>query len=237
MAIRKMLMNVGLGGAVLLLATFHGLYAQEGPKFVMTPPEEKRIIIEEVYPFTARQYDSPVEVQLLSSPDETSFATPEDVLIAHLSAALKGDFTWMASLETESERKKREALSDEARAKAQSELKTQVDLLLRNNRIVFMKRFEVGDVVIIEFSVFSRESGERVLTLPAVFILERGQWKKGGLPHIHPLLVNLNYRFPGREKRVPPTSDQERRRTISTGKPRPPFFIFSKEKEAGGVDQ
>jgi hypothetical protein len=211
-------------GVILLPAGVQLLDAQGRTKFVMTPPEEKRIIVEEEYQFTIRRYMPPVEVQLLSSPDETSFATPEDVLIAHLSAILKGDFSWMSSLEGELDRKERQGLGAEARVKMQSELKTQADIFLRGNKIVLTNRFEMGDHVIIEFSVFSGESGKQVvINLPANFTLEGGKWKKGGLPVTHPLLAN--YSFPGNEKRVIETK-------VSTDKPRAPFYIFS-TKEMG----
>ncbi|MCH8055222.1 MAG: hypothetical protein IH857_03590 [Deltaproteobacteria bacterium] len=222
--IARLLIIVGLCVAASLVVGVQLLYSQRRPLFVMTPPEEKRIIVEEAHRFTIRRYVPPVEVQLLSSPDETSFATPEDVLIAHLSAMLKGDFSWMASLEGELDRKKRQGLSAEARVKMQSELKTQADIFLRGNKIILTNRFEMGDHVIIEFSVFSGESGKQVVTnFPTNFTLEGGKWKKGGLPATHPLLAN--YSFPGNEKRVI-------ERKVSTDKPRAPFYIFS-TKEMG----
>lgn len=163
--------------ALFLLVSQQG-YTQEDGRRIMTLPAERQIIEEEKYLFAEQQYNPPFEIQLISDRRNTSKATPEDVLIAYLSAILKGDPQWMLDLLTESDRKIFENKTVEKQEKEITSLKRRLETLLEGNRIVLERKITANSYVVINYAAFDRESGKRLSTLFASFMQEKSVWKK-----------------------------------------------------------
>ena len=163
---------------VLFFLLFHEGYTQEDGRRVMTLPAERQTTEEEKYLFAEQQYNPPFEIQLISDRRNTSKATPEDVLIAYLSAILKSDSQWMLDLLGESDRKIFENKTVEEQEKEITSQKRRLETLLEGNRIVLEKKITANSHVVINYAAFDRESGKRLSTLFASFVQEKSVWKK-----------------------------------------------------------
>ncbi len=81
----------------------------EDPRFPLTAPEQKRLIVERVYQFYMMRYAPPVDVRVLENAPRRIAINPDLTAIAFLSAQAQGNYEWYVSLLSDARRKKIEA--------------------------------------------------------------------------------------------------------------------------------
>lgn len=88
-----------LFGWVYLVFLLQTAGAETLPKaFFETGPAEMKTLVEEIsYQYFVRKYSPPVKVKLVKNREDVSYASPEEAVIAHISAMVAGDYEWSAS--------------------------------------------------------------------------------------------------------------------------------------------
>ena len=147
-----------------------------------------------------RRYDPPVRVELLSSRQEASQASPEDALLSHLSSLAKQDIEWSAEVAPELSIVKSPAGAVEIAA-GKARMKMAADILVPR---YFTKRVDVEKAVIIHVEVDTPDGKGGVV--PIILSTQNGKWIFGGLPANHVIRthhLNLLNEFTGDEKVIP----------------------------------
>jgi hypothetical protein len=226
MLAKKFFFYIEITTMILCSFIFNTSYAQENEKFIMTLPEEKKILTSEEYAFIEQQYDPPFEIPVIPNYREASRTTPEDAFISDFSAILHDDVAWRQNFLTESEKKVFENKSIEEKEKQIGLLKKQANVLLKGNKVILERKITTSDgsYVILDYSVV--KSGKKIMSWFKIFVLERNSWKVcgvcGSTPE-HPLYVILdNFRFSEQEKIITDVK-------LDTKRPSAPQFKF-KEK-------
>ncbi len=86
----------------MLLLGFRGFLSGQthagGPRFPMTAPKEKKLMVEQVYQFYVMRYDPPVEVNVLVNLPTGKAHNASMIAIAFLSAQARGNYEWYVNL-------------------------------------------------------------------------------------------------------------------------------------------
>ncbi|MCH8055221.1 MAG: hypothetical protein IH857_03585 [Deltaproteobacteria bacterium] len=83
-----------LGIRGLLFGQMHA----DDPRFPMTAPQEKKLIVEQVYQFYVMRYDPPVEMNVLENLPSEKADNASMIAIAFLSAQARGNYKWYVNL-------------------------------------------------------------------------------------------------------------------------------------------
>ena len=94
-------------GSVYLLFFLPSANAQKLPKpLFKTAPAERKILVEEIkHEYYVRKYSPPVKVIFVTKKKECSYYTPEEVVIASISAMAAADYEWSLSCFDDESRK------------------------------------------------------------------------------------------------------------------------------------
>jgi hypothetical protein len=223
---RKYLFLVGITIITLLVTVSRQSYAQDASEFLMTPPEEKKIIMYDEYSFIEQRYDPPYELPLTSNYKQIPQTTPENLITVDFSALLNSDFILRLNLQPELEKKNYEKKPNEEKETETALLMKQTETLLKGNKVVLERKISTydGSYNILDYSIF--KNGKKILSWFSVFVLEKNSWKicrECSSNAEHPVHIILsNFRFTQPEKIV---TELE----LNTSKPSSPQFKF-KEK-------
>lgn len=149
------------------------------PIFTTTPPVADRIVAEDEYHFTVRNYSPPVEVKLVRRQD-ASYDSPEMAAIAGISAMVAGDFDWFRSTWDKASLAVLEA-RDKAMNQDQDFWVRTWERAFRNRQVQLTSRIETGEYVLIAYRLVAQlraadDKAEGDIELVTVLKADNGRW-------------------------------------------------------------
>jgi hypothetical protein len=199
-------------------------YAKEYKKFRMEMPIEKKMIEEEEYSFFEQEYAPPYELDLLTAKNKKKNESPEAALAMYFASILEGDVDGVVGVMSKNEGKSFRNKTTEEQFTKMSALKKQADVLLKSRAIKLNKKYFIDNKqLIIDYTIYNISDNSKILDWIAIVVFENNTWRVcgecGSKPSdaLYPILVNKNYKFIGREKRIA-------RDKIITPKPSAPFI-------------
>lgn len=153
------------------------------PLFPTTPAQRDRVVVEDVYYFTRRDYVPPVPVEFVTRA-EASHANPEKATIAYISAMAAQDFAWARSTWTEAAQ--RLLAEHDTRMQQTPEFWTNLwAKTFKDKRVELHSRIETGGYVFIGYKIVpatppaapASDSAAGVIELVAVLTQDHGQWR------------------------------------------------------------
>lgn len=152
-------------------------YAASLPKpfFNVTAVETKELTVEQIYSFNVMRYDPPVKVTLLSNPNNASYATPEQTLVAHFSAMFLKDYSVFLGTWSREDQKAMEEKDQSLKRTSAFWIQTW-DKVLANRSVEFIARIESGSYVLIEYRLFSTTEQTQAFSDTVVLKNENDRW-------------------------------------------------------------
>lgn len=144
------------------------------PKFKVTAPQTKQLIVEEIYTFRLMQYDPSVAIQFVHEPKAASYQTAEDTVIAHFSAMNAGDYSWFMETWSKESRKQMEQRNKSAQRTPEFWKKTWARVL-QGGTVELLNRLESGPYVLIEYRL-SAKGNEKPFQDTVALAREDGRW-------------------------------------------------------------
>jgi hypothetical protein len=154
--------------------------APPAPVFPTTAPTLSKVVVENEYQFSARQYSPPVEVQVVRR-DSASYDAPESAAIAGISAMAAGDFDWFRSTWDEASRAVLETRDRQMKQDPAFWVKTWKGAFT-DRRIELTARIDTGEYVLIAYRLVPRNAapaapnGNAPVELVVVLKSDNGKW-------------------------------------------------------------
>ena len=185
-------------GSVYLLFFLPSANAQKLPKpLFKTAPAERKILVEEIkHEYYVRKYSPPVKVEFVKKRKECAYPSPEEVMIAHLSAIEALDYEWDQSCWDE-ESQKRTAALHKSRKQTPDRIKEKWKEVLKGSQYELITRVDFRGGVVIEVKVIRQSKVKpKTLQLDNAFKKQAdGKWK---LTHYFSRnAVKINWHNPG----------------------------------------
>ncbi len=141
-------------GSVYLLFFLPSANAQTLPKpLFKTAPAERKTLVEEItYEYYVRKYSPPVKVNFVKKQEECSYSSPEEIVIAHLSAMAAVDYEWDVSCWNEESQKINAAQYRSANI-TPDHLKEKWKEVFKGSQFELVTRVDFRGGVIIEYKV------------------------------------------------------------------------------------
>lgn len=165
--------RLAVTGALLVSLIAHSNAETPTPIFPTTTPEMKKVIVEEAYYFWQMKYDPQVKLKLLTSRSESSYETPEEALIAILSAMYLQDHDWWLHSWTQAAIDFRIA-EDKRQNQSPADWRQIWDKLLKDKQAVLTHRIETSKYVILGYNLV--DAANNIVESNLVFTLENGKW-------------------------------------------------------------
>lgn len=137
-------------------------------------PEEKLLVLREVFSYASRPYTPPHVIEPVRRSD-TSYASPEGTLTAWVSAASAEDEAWLAETAKASD-------VDERTAERTRQERAAFDALYRGKRLVLTHRIDLAGVTLIRMRNLDPDTGEAVFTFFYAFERQGKRWMIRDLP-------------------------------------------------------
>lgn len=151
------------------------------PLFTTTPPIAKKVVVEDQYHFTIRQYSPAVKVKLITR-DKASYDSPEAAAISAISAMASKDFEWFRSTWDRS--------SIEIMDKQDKALNHSAEFWVgawgkafENRKVELTARIETGDYILIAYKLVKEfahsdppDTSGKEIELVTVLKFQEGKW-------------------------------------------------------------
>ena len=207
---RSQIAFLTLFGTVYLLLSSTSVGAQKLPPkalFEAGPAELKTLVEEIKYQYYVRKYCPPVKVKFVKKKEECSYSSPEEIVIAHLSAMAAVDYEWDVSCWNEESQKINAAQYRSANI-TPDHLKEKWKEVFKGSQFELVTRVDFRGGVIIEYTAISQSKAveDKVITLSNSLRKQPdGTWKLTQEFRGH--VVNLWWRAP--EEKVERTISYE----------------------------
>jgi hypothetical protein len=152
------------------------------PIFKTTPPKKEKVMVEDLYFFTVKEYLPPVKVEFVKR-SEASYENPEMAAISYISAMALKDFEWARSTWT----KESQNILEERDKSLNQTPEFWINIwekTFKNKKVELTTRVETGEYVLIGYKItpetkISNEPNERTkedIELVAVLRKYEGIW-------------------------------------------------------------
>lgn len=151
--------------------------AAQSPKpiFPITTPAKKEL--EKTYLYSIMKYSPQVKVQLMSSPDQASYKTPEEAIVSFYSAAYTLDYNWhFKSWTQRSKAYIREQVHENLKSTPEVSI-SRWRRRLADTRVELTRRVNRGRYVIIESKIISSKDDTKTSLRSSRLEMEDGAWK------------------------------------------------------------
>ncbi|MCZ6623297.1 MAG: hypothetical protein O7B35_03525 [Deltaproteobacteria bacterium] len=154
--------------------------AQKLPEtFFKTAPVERKTLVEEItHEYYVRKYSPPVKVVFVEKQEECSYSSPEEIVIAHLSAMAAVDYEWDVSCWNEESQKINAAQYRSANI-TPDHLKEKWKEVFKGSQFELVTRVDFRGGVVIEYKVI-RQSNAKPKTFTFQNVAKKqadGKWK------------------------------------------------------------
>jgi hypothetical protein len=153
--------------------------------FEMLPVRKRQIIVQRIYNYEIREYRPSPSIGLLASAREASYKSPEETVIANVSAMMTQDWNWF--LNTWSESSARQIKEDSESRGLTTENLVAKWAGLKGKKLAFVSRIDTGKYVIVTYDLVD-EAGQKSRSL-APMMLENGRWLLTNDLHDDPALT------------------------------------------------
>lgn len=154
--------------------------APPAPIFPTTAPTLSKVVVENEYQFSSRQYSPPVNVQVVRR-DTATYDAPESAAIAGISAMAAGDFDWFRSTWDEASRTALETRDRQMKQDPAFWVKTWRGAFA-DRRIELTARIDTGEYVLIAYRLVPRNAasaapnGTAPVELLVALKSDNGKW-------------------------------------------------------------
>jgi len=171
---RKILTFASICMICFLTGSAHGVQLPK-PIFPTTKPVKKKLV--ESYTYSVMDYRPPVKIKVLTNREDASYDTPEQAVIAQLSAMQNLNFEWYFSGWTRDSQDHMETVIFKSPNVSPEQMLLAWKKSLVGARFEMTRRVDYWRYVIIETKIIRSQNGNKVSVNSIVLELENGKWK------------------------------------------------------------